>query len=119
MNDRFKFRVWDRINDIWMSQQLLDVEKGLLTGFYDETRASERRYILVQCTGLKDKNGKLIYEGDIVKEIVVDYIDEEVLTVVCWSNLKASYNIDNTIYCEREVIGNIYENKELLEGAEE
>ena len=46
-----------------------------------------------QCTGLKDKSG----------------------TVVCWSNLKASYNIDDTIHCEREVIGNIYENKELLD----
>ena len=115
MNDRFKFRVWDKINDKWMSNQLIDIEKGLLTGFYNDEEAFKRRYIIMQSTGLKDKNGKLIYEGDIVKETLTDFINEEIITVVKWDELNAMYNLENLQNCKREVIGNIYENPELLE----
>ena len=88
----------------------------------------------MQCTGLKDKNGKLIYEGDIVNQI---YEDEtiykcEVVYNNCSFQLKhiedKNKNYINTpMYCyainylghytekRLEVIGNIYENKELLE----
>ena len=67
-----------------------------------------------QCTGLKDKNGKLIYEGDIVKETLTEFIDEEDIIVVKWDTLNTMYNLDNSQNCEREVIGNKYENKELF-----
>lgn len=81
---------------------------------------------LMQCTGLKDKNGKLIYEGDIVKYM---YYNPERYTkwiVVFNQNtlefgLKGcghdgylrltSYSIINN---KVEVVGNIYENPELL-----
>jgi len=68
--------------------------------------------ILMQFTGLKDKNGKEIYEGDIV---IFDYPMEVIWDMGSWtvktqkgSSLLYGYITDG------EVIGNIYENPELL-----
>ena len=58
---------------------------------------------LIQCTGLKDKNGKLIYEGDIVK---FKNFDNKYYNRLDW---------DYVSRFRLEVIGNIYENPELLE----
>lgn len=79
-------------------------------------------FIVEQYTGLKDKNSKEIYEGDIVRQEIdcgdsgdktiigrVTYVEEEAGFFVCTKN-------DN-YYFERqlEIIGNIHENPELLE----
>lgn len=88
--------------------------------------------VFMQCTGLKDQNGKLIYEGDIVKMINTEVNFEQVRLVVFKDcafqfNLPNSMQIDKPLYCwainylnhykhiDLEVIGNIYENPELLE----
>lgn len=96
----------------------------------------EENYKVMQYTGLKDKNGKEIYEGDIVKYcpnyrafLAVDEIRNEIKRgVVVW-NEQGFYAIDDNYPSNKdymsypvpmligglEVIGNIYENLELLE----
>ena len=94
---------------------------------------------LMQYTGLKDKNGTMIFEGDIVKILYTDWASksendtrtlEEYLDsltkvgVVCWDNLSLCYHLKmrnecfGSIHCGKygyiEVIGNIYDNPELL-----
>ncbi len=89
------------------------------------------KYVLMQSTGLKDKNGVEIFEGDIVLVSVqngFDYLDNKVCVVknsighsglVCATvDEDLEYRIFNTELFEEymyEVIGNIYENSELLE----
>lgn len=91
------------------------------------------KYVLMQSTGLKDKNGVEIFEGDVVSVSVrngFDYLDNKVCIVknsIDYSGLVCAtvdedleYRIFNTelfVFEEYtyEVIGNIYENSELLE----
>ena len=69
-----------------------------------------------QCTGITDKNGKLIFEGDIVTDNCFNY-------EIVWDNVRARFgvktgdsiqDINDAKKCA--VIGNIHENKELLNG---
>lgn len=68
-------------------------------------------------TGSRDKKGNFIYIGSIVKEDNVIYTIKrsEVYKIVSMSNKNLSVFLNGCICREIEVIGNIYENKELLE----
>lgn len=97
---------------------------------YDCDWYDSDRFTLVQSTGLKDKNGKKIFEGDIVKGKFhfhgVGWYDSgegdyEVCDIVIFKDSKFTcrgFDLKDVVNGSVEVIGNIYENPELLkEGA--
>lgn len=121
MTDRFKFRIWDKPLKKYMTLnefRLMNIEFT----FNRETKESEiefdkERYIVEQCTGLKDKNGKLIYEGDWLKTKDGYYCYVVWYDGFWWVKSLPSEAMDlehSEFYKECEVIGNIHENKELL-----
>lgn len=79
---------------------------------------------LDQCTGLKDRNGRLIYENDLIKLLVArnrGWIRKGTIAPVEWCNfsccgfvLSCMGNLTEKCANNCEVIGNIHENKELL-----
>lgn len=93
-----------------------DKDGWTMHGGRNNSYANGERYVLLQYTGLKDKNGVDIYEGDLFKTSL-DWI-----AVVEWENEGRflGFTADRSIlYINREpaveIIGNIYENPELLE----
>ena len=128
MQDRFKFRVFLKYNQIMCDIDSYCFLQGINKCVFHFTNGSQKTlknddFILMQCTGLKDKNGKLIYEGDIVKTIYTKP-DGVIINRNCvieynrsafWINygIAASYLYNDD--CIYEVIGNRYENPKLLE----
>ena len=72
---------------------------------------------LMQYTGLKDKNGKEVYEGDILKTWIGGYEQASPYVVEDMRKLYFELERDDSYYRiqKTEIIGNIYENPELLE----
>lgn len=80
-----------------------------------------KNYVLMQSTGLTDKNGKEIFEGDIVdsEDGILSGVVEFRPDLGMWTNSLLRYNNFERLCCianSREIIGNIWENGELLDG---
>lgn len=113
-----KFRVWDLYHlSMWTWKDMLKIPINV---FFENYRTD--RFILMQYTGLKDKNGKEIYEDDIVK-VEGGFMQSDYITSVKYIDgafyplvyVKENYNsIDKYDANLFECIGNIYENPELL-----
>lgn len=140
MEDRFKVRAWDTEEGRYASDEDICFDTGgSCDNVYDLVVVDDHFYIYEQCTGLKDKNGKLIYEGDIIKvtspknwNIFDEYSNSEILgkgVVVtkpgCAFIKKNDIDGEEKEYyfalysvvedADVEVVGNIHENSDLLE----
>lgn len=107
MEDRFKFRAWDSISKEYIVDQY---------ALYELFVNDDDSYQVEQCTGTKDKNGKLIYEGDIVS--VPELYNGIPTGKTRWYKVlykQAAFNIHGVNTACLEVGGNIHENPELLE----
>jgi len=132
-----KFRAWDNENGCFEEathRLMVRLDGQIYNSEYGDT--FEDRYKIMQYTGLKDKNGKEIYAGDIIS-----CLDDGSKFVVIYNNKRASFVLSEinseTGHYEKyddkfvflfnveyfhstlndtdvEVIGNVYENKELL-----
>lgn len=107
-----KFRIWDKI-DKFMSGPFEVID---LAGTKRIDENLQRHSVYMQYTGLKDKNGKEIFEGDIV--LYTDFGGDKNHLVVEWSENDGAFLFGwvRTDYAisKGEVVGNIYENPELL-----
>lgn len=108
-----KFKFWNPINKV-MEIPKVDIQ-ALMEG-RRFTREEILKFVPLQYTGRKDKNGKEIYEGDI------DFSDGE-YTIVKWSEEGVGFglelengDIDVCICFERlNIVGNIYETPDLVD----
>lgn len=125
MNDRYLYRAKRKSDKQWIYGNLVQTDGGVyIIQNYVPQHLIENYEVdpstICQCTGLKDKYGKMIFENDIVK-----VHDDEEPCLIEWGEDTARWNMtqygscvydfDNYWSYEVEVIGSAIENPELLE----
>lgn len=142
MNDRFKFRVWDKRKNNYLKDFVFNfinkfpyITIEYFDNEYEYTHTFEENEIIIeQCTGLKDRNQKLIYEGDILdfdlstprnggnyrgfirwqkQNNLIGWMISDMDMTGDWDLRQIAHPNDWMVY--GEIIGNIHENRELLE----
>ncbi|WP_242288855.1 MULTISPECIES: YopX family protein [unclassified Bacillus cereus group] len=134
-----KFRVWSKFYNDWVESFCIKDGRVHLGNSVHYPGNQVDDAIIMQYTGSKDKNGRELYELDITKDKFGN------IDVICWINSKGAYatipidfylegNYEYTVVDEfgmdcffvnnvpedyLEIIGNVYENPELLEGKQD
>ena len=124
MKREIKFRAWDKTNKCWLKSIYIAQDGWIMDNNIDDGRDDVDIQLF---TGLKDKNGKEIYEGEILENKI-----EEMIISVYWDMTGANWKFNE--YSDRmddgvgrgnwdfkmgvaknsKAIGNIHENKDLL-----
>lgn len=133
MNDRYLFKAIDT-NSVWRTGLLIALKGNRCA--IEESDGSKwacDARTLCQCTGLKDKNGNLIWENDIVKRNFylysseAKYEEKENCGIVKYDKEYARFGYQCSVFAMLseskkhdtiEVVGNIFDNPELLESEE-
>ena len=126
-----KFRAWDKVFKEMVQVNALVLDEQVVKVTYKNGNVAKedmKEYELMQSTGLKDKNNQEIFEGDILRVSdehswleVVSYNQEKAMFVTEEINRKYKVpesplnDLFNTNIFKFEIIGNIYESKELLD----
>lgn len=136
MQDRVNYRFWDTKERVMLDWDCMcqtafnctrkegnEIQRYGLMYFVFTT---PQRFIPLQCTGLRDKNGKLMFEGDIVHKSGSKFNGEKILSEIEWCETSAHFVYSDYIGIggshefrtgtagKMEVLGNIYENPELI-----
>ena len=133
MNDRYLFRAKRIDNGEWAQGYLLKSFTGIcyIVKSYDHILSIIEKYevdqsTICQCTGLKDKNGNLIWENDVVGfwdtySTENGHAEMDCIGKVVWDDETISFQVTNRLSDESYevldeccVIGNIFENHELM-----
>ena len=121
MGNLLRYRAWDKLSNYIFDVALIDFDTQMVKLGGCKYRNLDE-VVLMQSTGLKDKNGTEIFEGDALKNN--DYPNQ---TFICkHSRLQASFQAESlnglltlSLWKDEErdwqILGNIYENPELLE----
>ena len=127
-----KFRAWIKKEEImtYFEDESYILNGDMSVDAFDYDKSNCKNYFepcyktvdveLMQYTGLKDKNGVEIYEGDILQNVydddvgIIEWSEEDAMFVLTIDNLETNFSNERSKHWE--VIGNIYDNPELLKG---
>lgn len=124
-----RYRAWDKEFKEMVQVDALVFDEQIIKATYKNgnvVKEDIKNYVLMQSTGLRDKNGKEIFEGDILKVTnlsswleVVSFNKDKAMFVSKETERKVEetplYDLFNTDIFEIEIIGNIHTNSELAE----
>nr|DAU45892.1 MAG TPA: YopX protein [Bacteriophage sp.] len=124
-----RYRVWDKEFKEMVQVDALVFDEQIIKATYKNgnvVKEDLKNYVLMQSTGLRDKNGKEIFEGDVLKVTnlsswleVVSFNEDKAMFVSKETKRKVEetplYDLFNTDIFEVEIIGNIHTNPKLAE----